>query len=144
MSRVYVLATFLAIVVPVAAAPKPKDPPPPPTALEGRWAIERLAYEETVTPEEDASMVVIFTRTTMGVEKGGRPLWSQTMKARGSDTHGEFDLQTADGAWRNGLWKLENDILTICEAAPGRDRPTDFTSPAGSKRYVWVLKRLPK
>ncbi len=144
MSRVAVPVAVLAIIVSVAAAPKPKDVPPPPTALEGRWAIERLAYEETVTTEEDASMVVVFTRTTMGVEKGGRPLWSQPMKARGSDTHGEFDLQSADESWRKGLWKLEADVLTICEAAPDRDRPTDFTSPAGSKRYVWVLKRLPK
>jgi uncharacterized protein (TIGR03067 family) len=142
--RVSVLVVILVIGVPAAAAPKPKDVPPPPTALEGRWAIERLVYEGTGTAEEDASMVVVFTRTTMGAEKGGRQLWSQTMKARGSDTNGEFDLQTADGSWRKGLWKLEADVLTICEAAPDRDRPTDFTCPAGSKRYVWVLKRLPK
>jgi uncharacterized protein (TIGR03067 family) len=144
VSRACVPVAVLALVLPVAAAPKPRDVPPPPTALEGRWAIERLAYEGTGTAEEDASMVIVFTRTTMGAEKGGRQLWSQAMKARGSDTHGEFDLQAADGAWRKGLWKLEHDVLTICEADPGRDRPTDFTSPAGSKRYVWVLKRLPK
>ena len=102
MFRVHVLVMLLVVVLPVAAAPKLKDSPPPPTALEGRWYIERLAYEETATAEEDKSWVVTFTRTSMGVEKGGRSLWSQTMKARGTETKGELDVQADEGLWIRG------------------------------------------
>lgn len=44
-----------------------------------------------------------------------------------------------------GVYELDGDTLKVCyseiqESEKGR-RPTDLTAPAGSKRYLWVLKR---
>jgi uncharacterized protein (TIGR03067 family) len=44
-----------------------------------------------------------------------------------------------------GVYELDGDVLKVCyselqESEKGR-RPTEFATPADSKRYLWVLKR---
>lgn len=61
----------------------------------------------------------------------------------------EFEESTEDGKARTtfGIYKLENDVLTICasDTQDPANRPTDFTtSPAHPKQYLLVLKRLRK
>jgi uncharacterized protein (TIGR03067 family) len=46
----------------------------------------------------------------------------------------------AHGNTMPGIYKLEGDDLKIC-VAMGEDRPTDFTTKAGTKTMLIVLKR---
>ena len=41
-----------------------------------------------------------------------------------------------------GIYELDGDSLKICYAAPGKDRPTEFNSKAGSGWILTVHKRL--
>lgn len=40
-----------------------------------------------------------------------------------------------------GIYELDGDTVKFCFAAPGKDRPSDFTAKAGSARTLSVWKR---
>jgi uncharacterized protein (TIGR03067 family) len=47
----------------------------------------------------------------------------------------------ADGKEIKGIYKLDGDILISCVAEPGKDRPSEFASKAGSGQTLRVFKR---
>jgi uncharacterized protein (TIGR03067 family) len=59
----------------------------------------------------------------------------------------QFDLITfdvdGDAKQSPGIYKLNDDELTICLALPGAERPRRFETPEGSKHTVLVLHRVP-
>jgi uncharacterized protein (TIGR03067 family) len=50
----------------------------------------------------------------------------------------------AQGKKLLGIYKMDGDMATFCFAAPGKERPTEFTAPAGSERTLSVWKREQK
>src|SRR5437016_1725638 len=56
-----------------------------------------------------------------------------------------IDYQMLDGFTKGkkqlGIYELEGDKFKSCFAAPGAERPTDFTSKPGDKRTVSLWKR---
>jgi uncharacterized protein (TIGR03067 family) len=54
-----------------------------------------------------------------------------------------IDLLFADPdakPWKQGIYKLDGDVLTICWGE--KDRPTEFTAKSGSGNRMNVFKRL--
>src|SRR5690349_16850512 len=47
-----------------------------------------------------------------------------------------------DGREIRGIYELNGDTLRSCVAAPGKDRPTEFTGKAGSGQTLRVFKRV--
>jgi uncharacterized protein (TIGR03067 family) len=45
------------------------------------------------------------------------------------------------GKTQLGIYELDGETVKFCFAAPGKDRPTDFTSKPGSDRTLSVWKR---
>jgi uncharacterized protein (TIGR03067 family) len=41
-----------------------------------------------------------------------------------------------------GIYKLESGVWTVCFAAPGKDRPKEFTTKSGTgeRKHVWKKK----
>ena len=40
-----------------------------------------------------------------------------------------------------GIYKVKDDMFTVCFAAPDKDRPTKFTSKSGTGEFVHVWKK---
>ena len=51
-------------------------------------------------------------------------------------TLGDLKGQTAPG-----IYKIEDDLITICRAAPGQARPTTFASEPGNGHTLMTYKR---
>jgi uncharacterized protein (TIGR03067 family) len=47
-----------------------------------------------------------------------------------------------DGGMIRGIYELNGDTLRSCVAAPGKDRPKEFTGKAGSGQTLRVFKRV--
>jgi uncharacterized protein (TIGR03067 family) len=43
-----------------------------------------------------------------------------------------------------GIYELDGDTVKFCFAAPGKDRPTEFTAKEGTQQTLSVWKRLKK
>jgi len=56
-----------------------------------------------------------------------------------------MDMTPSEGRYKDktllGIYELDGDTLKICFAEPGKDRPTDFTSKAGSGVVLAIHKR---
>jgi hypothetical protein len=57
----------------------------------------------------------------------------------------EITTKTQDGETRTikvlGIYELDGDTMKTCLAAPGKERPTEFSSKEGSGRMSYVWKR---
>jgi uncharacterized protein (TIGR03067 family) len=118
---------------------KPAEPPL------GDWAIERIEFDGDLVPV-GTHYTLRITADGVAVSWDGVPLRSEPAtffeEVRGK---AEVDYGSdSPKAMRKGIWKLEGRTLTICTAAPGADRPSEFNAASGSKHRLWVLRWMPK
>jgi len=108
--------------------------------LQGTWQAVRLEADgETAPPEVTKKVRWLFT----GEDYTGV---SPEMDFKGKYTINpakkpkEIDLLPAGGKGKmQAIYKLEGDQLTLCI---GETRPSDFVTKEGSKRTLYVLKRV--
>ena len=59
-----------------------------------------------------------------------------------------IDYEVIEGVHKDkkllGIYEIDGDTLTNCFAASGRERPTEFEAPEGSKRTLSVWKKAEK
>jgi uncharacterized protein (TIGR03067 family) len=125
------------------AAPALKGPPKN-SSIVGVWASESLALAADPVPESDA----IFEFTA-----GGRLISRQADGTVLSDFPYTTDPAanparvgwTPPGPGMVGIYQVEGDTLTLCfcSAHDGK-RPTAFASPAGSRAFLMVFRRVEK
>lgn len=126
-------------------APTLKDDRKPANQPLGEWVIERLEFNGR--PIETSSYHSLsITADAVSLLMGSyRSSSEPTVFFEAGRGKAEVDYYPGDPKkLRKGIWKLEGDTLTICDAGRGVERPTEFTAPEGSKRSLWVLKRVPQ
>jgi len=68
-----------------------------------------------------------------------------THKLDPNKTPKEIDSTDTEGPLKGksylGIYKLENGVWTVCFAAPGKDRPKEFTTKSGTGELMHVWKK---
>ena len=103
--------------------------------IEGTWKLISGEQNGEAEPQEDlerSSLVIEGNQHTVtigeAVLKGTHTLDTSgdPMTIDASDTAGPFE-----GMSLKGIYRVEDDEFTVCFAAPGEDRPTEFTTKNG-------------
>ncbi|HVK09009.1 MAG TPA: TIGR03067 domain-containing protein [Gemmataceae bacterium] len=136
------VALLIAALLP--GQPAPKDKPADDAArLRGTWAVTASTFDgKPAAADVIKSRKMIFRADELIAVIGGarkEPL-KVVLDAGKKPKH--IDLARPGGrSTARGIYTLDGDELKLCYAEPGRDRPTEFTSPEGKRLYLLVLKR---
>jgi uncharacterized protein (TIGR03067 family) len=115
--------------------------------LEGRWQAVTYALDGKEAAAADLKRVqLIFDAEgrTVAVQDGKPFLRSTTKIDPTADLKMmdiTFTLGGDKGKTAPAIYKVDGDTLTICRSAPGMDRPTKFSSKAGSGHTLMVYSR---
>jgi uncharacterized protein (TIGR03067 family) len=115
-------------------------------AMQGEWTMASGVADGYAIPD---TMLKDFRRVCKGDEVtttlGDRVVLKATVKLDPSKSPRTIDFAATDGPTRGkthlGIYELDGDTFRSCFAAPGGDRPTDFTSKPGDGRTATVWKR---
>jgi uncharacterized protein (TIGR03067 family) len=115
--------------------------------LAGTWQAATYALNGQKASEEDLKKIqLVFDKqgNTQALNDGKLFIASSTQidpTANPATIDITFTGGEGKGATALGLYKIEGDVLTICRAAPGKPRPTEFASSAGSDLTLMSYKK---
>lgn len=113
--------------------------------IEGKWKLiggEQDGQEVSEADCRRSTLEIVGNEHTVkvadDVRKGTHTLdASQSPSAIDvTDTEGPFTGQSLAG-----IFKVENDIFTVCFAAPGNQRPTEFSTKGGKATILHKWQR---
>jgi len=114
--------------------------------LEGPWTIAAVVRNENPLPEEkmkDAQFV--FQGEGFAQKLGDKTLAKGTFRLDPGKKPATIDLTMSEGEDKDktilGIYQLEDDVLRICGAGPGHERPTEFAAKDGSGYTLITCKR---
>ena len=117
--------------------------------LEGEWTMVSGEIDGQSMPEEmrkTAKRVVKDGQTTVTI--GGQLFMKAKFTVDPAKKPRTIDYTMTggptEGKTQLGIYELDGDTVKFCFAAPGKDRPTDFTTKEGSGRTLSVWKRAGK
>lgn len=113
---------------------------------QGTWVTVSFRHDGQERPGE---VVRTITRTVDGDhvvwKRDGKSFAGTTIALDPGQSPRAIDVSPdggpTRGKWVLGIYKIENDTLTICMAGPDQPRPRDFKAEKGSKLTLMVLKR---
>jgi len=117
--------------------------------LEGEWTMVSGEIDGQSMPEEmrkTARRVVKDGETTVTI--GDRLFMKAKFTVDPAKKPKTIDYTMTggptEGKTQLGIYELDGDTVKFCFSAPGKDRPTDFTTKEGSGRTLSVWKRAKK
>jgi uncharacterized protein (TIGR03067 family) len=131
-----VAATLAGLNVPTRAGDKGgKDRP------QGKWTVTSAIERGRPSEEAAQSMVFEFKGDEFTLSMLGKSM-KGSFKADTGKSPKQFAMQLEGKAETLlGIYKIDNDVLTLCFSGKPGERPTKFESPAGSANVLVVLKR---
>jgi uncharacterized protein (TIGR03067 family) len=116
------------------------------TQLEGEWSMVSGEANGQAMPKEavnSGKRVARNGETT--ITMGGQVYFKARFTIDPARKPKAIDYTMTDGPTKGkthlGIYELNGDTVKFCFAAPGKDRPTEFTAPEGSQRTLSVWKR---
>ncbi|MGE0005311.1 MAG: TIGR03067 domain-containing protein [Parvibaculaceae bacterium] len=142
MTRAFALFLILAAAPPVLAA----DVVPPKDDLNGTWTAVS-AERDGAAAGELLGNHIEFDGDRFRIVKGDNLLFGGRFTTDPDNTPAEIDFSVEDGLAKGqdwaGIYKIENDALTVCDNAPDPSaaRPQDFAAPTGSGHVCLSFER---
>ena len=114
--------------------------------LQGAWAMAELEVNGEKVPPEKFQATRLEIKADRYIVNTGRSTHETTIKIDATKTPKTIDMTFQDGDNKGdtaeGIYKLEDDKLTICRPRlPPRERPTEFVTKPGTDRFIVVWKR---
>ena len=115
--------------------------------LQGEWAMQSGTADGFDMP---AAMTSTARRICKGDELtvmiGGRLIMKAKITLDPSKKPSQINYQVVEGDTQGkthqGIYEFDGDTYKSCFAAPGEDRPTDFTSKSGDHRTLSTWKKV--
>ena len=114
--------------------------------LEGEWSMVSGEANGLSMPKEtvkSGKRVAKDGETT--ITMGGQVYFKAKFSIDPTKKPRAIDYTMTEGPTKGktqlGIYELDGDTVKFCFAAPGKDRPTDFTADEGSQRTLSVWKR---
>jgi uncharacterized protein (TIGR03067 family) len=117
--------------------------------LQGTWTVAAHTTSGTATPAKKLTgWRLTVAGDKMTTRDGTDVLDESTFRLDAAGKPRAIDLRLTEGPDKGksvqGIYKLEGDTLTVCVAEPGRPRPRELASRAGSGHMLFVFKRAKK
>ena len=114
--------------------------------LQGAWATLSIEADgQKVTDEEKIKTRKLTTKGDKYTLKVGDETVQGTIEINPAKKPKTIDVKPDSGSNKGktllGIYQLEGDNLKICLAPPGKDRPAEFASNAGTGHQLVVYKR---
>jgi uncharacterized protein (TIGR03067 family) len=142
---VLVIVVFVA-VAPAAAEDATKKEM---AQLEGEWSMVSGEANGAAMPDatvKTGKRVAKDGETTISI--GGQLYFKAKFSIDPAKKPRAIDYTMTEGPTKGkthlGIYELDGDTVKFCLAAPGKDRPTEFTAKEGSQNTLSVWKRLKK
>jgi uncharacterized protein (TIGR03067 family) len=114
--------------------------------LEGEWSMVSGEANGFVLPKEtveSGKRVAKDGETTITI--GGQVYFKAKFTVDPTKKPKTIDYTMTEGPTKGkthlGIYELEGDMVKFCFAAPGQERPTEFTAKEDSQRTLSVWKR---
>jgi uncharacterized protein (TIGR03067 family) len=119
-------------------------------ALQGEWIMVSGSADGQAMPEDmRKQMKRVCKGNEITVSMANEVFLKAKFTIDPSSKPKTIDYDMTEGFTKGkkqlGIYELEGDTFKACFAAPGGDRPTDFSSKAGEQRTlsVWMRKKEP-
>src|SRR4051794_7154992 len=116
----------------------------------GAWAIQSQEHGGQKTPMKELASLAVTVTGAKAVTKNGDEVAeeSEVLLLDPKAKPAAIDLKVLSGGDRGkvvkGIYKFDDDRLTLCVAEPGKDRPTEFAGKQGTGHTLLVLLRQKK
>ncbi len=114
---------------------------------EGTWRVTSLEINGNKSSEEDAKKITVVNKADGAwiLQVDGEKVTEGTSEIDPTQKPKTIDFMETEGdnkgkiVW--GIYELGDDTRKLCYGGPGKDRPTEFSAPAGSGRVLVEFKR---
>ena len=141
-----VTASVFAVLILVGSAAAQEDLRKAMALLEGEFAmVSGTSNGFDLSPEMVKTGKRVSSAGETTITFGGELYFKARIRIDPSRTPKTIDYDMTEGPTKGkthlGIYELEGDTVRFCFAAPGVDRPNDFTAKEGSGRTLSVWKR---
>ena len=119
-----------------------------PTLLEGEWAMIGAVFNGASMDKKMMEWCKRLTRGNVTTVTAGPQVMLKATFTLAESNKADIDYVNLEGPNKGkaqaGIFSLKGDTLEICMAAPGKPRPSDFSSKAGDGRSYTTWRLLQK